>query len=41
MATDTILFLTCIAIGLPIIWRLMWREDFDGMRSDDRLETMQ
>jgi len=36
METRTIFFLLFLVIASPIIWWLMWREDFDGMQSEWR-----
>src|SRR6476661_2391006 len=36
MATQTIYFLIFVAVATPIIWWLMWREDFDGRQSEWR-----
>jgi acyl carrier protein len=36
MATNPIYFLLFLAVALPLIWWLMWREDFDGIQSEWR-----
>jgi hypothetical protein len=38
MATNTIFILIFLIVALPLIWWLMWREDFDGIQSEWRFK---